>query len=249
MAYHRGSDEISVGDGEHFLLVLAQKGHGAVEQRSVCTAFSAGDMVIYSSMERSVISFPESSTTQVVKVPSSLLEDRVASTDRIAATLLDGSTPMGSLAKNLVRESINLSLGSADPGARLACGVLDILAAVIESNLPADPGRQFDPQLASIKRYVEEHITDPGLNVHEIAQRNNISVRTLNRLFAAAGTTANSWIWSRRLANSYKLLSEGKVTQVTQAAYECGFNDLSHFGRAFKKRYGRLPHEVLRGGR
>jgi AraC-like DNA-binding protein len=41
-------------------------------------------------------------------------------------------------------------------------------------------------------------------------------------------------------------LSEGRVKRVSQAAFDSGFNDLSHFGRAFKKRYGLLPLSLLR---
>ncbi|CAD6560164.1 helix-turn-helix domain-containing protein [Paraburkholderia sabiae] len=246
MSYHRGPNQIAAGNERHFLLVLAVEGQGIVKQRGNRTLFGPGDMVIYGSQEASEISYPNGSTTQVIRIPSSLLEDRTSSTDRIAANLLDGSSPGGAIARALIRECIAANLGDHVADSRLANGVLEILTAVIENSLPTASLSRGAVPLSQVKKYVEEHLLDPDLSVQQIAVHNSVSVRTLNRMFAAEGTTAVNWIWTRRLANSYRLLSEGKVRQVSQAAFDSGFNDLSHFGRAFKKRYGRLPHEVLR---
>ena len=249
MAYYRGSEEMRNLQAEYFQLVLAVEGQGIVEQGGRCTPFQPGDMVIYSSSEKSIVTYPQGSTTQVVKIPSALLADRVRSADSIGGTLVDGSTALGSMARSLVRECLNLSLSAQTVDTRICNGTLDILAAAVENSLPVERVNKFTAPLADIKRYIEAHLSDPDLDVHQIAQQNCSSVRTLNRLFAAEGTTANAWIWSRRLAASHKVLSEGKVKRVSQAAYDCGFNDLSHFGRVFKRRYGLLPNEVLRGSR
>ncbi|KVD46798.1 hypothetical protein WS61_09870 [Burkholderia sp. ABCPW 11] len=248
MTYYRGSDEIKAGGEEHYQLVLAVEGHGFVEQRGNRTPISPGDLVIYSSLEQSEISFPEGSTTQVVKIPRSLLSERVKSAERIAATSVDVGSPAGMLVRSLVRECINGYLETPHHDVRVTNGLLEILAAAIESNLPSEACGRFDIALSNIKQYIEDHLSESELNVQQIAKRHSVSVRTLNRMFASEGTTAINWIWTRRLASSYKILSEGKVRQVSQAAFDCGFNDLSHFSRAFKKRYGRLPHEVLRKG-
>eukprot|EP01032_Pedospumella_encystans_P034527 gene34527-39031_t len=68
------------------------------------------------------------------------------------------------------------------------------------------------------------------------------------RLFATEGTTPGRWLWQQRLEASYRALAEGRVRQVSQAALEFGFTDLSHFSRAFKARFGRSPKDVQRQG-
>jgi AraC-like DNA-binding protein len=249
MVYYRDREKIAYSDDEFFQLVLAVAGHGIVEQAGKRTYFKPGDMVIYSSSEQSSISYPEGSTTQVVKIPRSLLADRIDAPDRVCGTLVSSDAPLGAMARSVILESVRLCTAGAPPDLRLCNGALDILATAIDTGLPRAMAGKLTGPLNHVKRYIEEHLTDPDLDVQRVADHGSVSVRTLNRMFAAEGTTANSWIWSRRLARAYKLLSEGKTKQVGQAAFDSGFNDLSHFGRAFKKRYGLLPHEVLRGAR
>jgi AraC family transcriptional activator of tynA and feaB len=49
------------------------------------------------------------------------------------------------------------------------------------------------------------------------------------------------WLQAQRLASAYGALAERKVSNVTEAAFAAGFNDLSYFGRSFKKIYGQTP--------
>jgi len=250
MTYQRGKAELNRSHEEYFQLVLVVDGSGVVEQGDNQALINPGDMVVYSSTEPSRVSYPNGSNTQVVKIPRPLLADRIEAIDQIAATLLNGSSPIGVMTRNLIRECINVSLDNHCSSTRFSNGILDILATAIENNLPIDASaRASSVPLLNVKRYIEERLADPDLDVAQIAQHNNVSVRTLNRMFAADGTTATRWLWNRRLANSHKVLSEGKVKQVSQAAFEFGFNDLSHFSKAFKKRYGVAPHEILRNTR
>ncbi|MNV99180.1 Transcriptional activator NphR [compost metagenome] len=88
-------------------------------------------------------------------------------------------------------------------------------------------------------------MADPDLDVIQIATAHHVAPRTLNRLFAADGTTAIRWLWQQRLDASYKALVGGNVRQVTEAALSFGFSDFSHFSRSFKKAFGVLPHTLV----
>jgi AraC-like DNA-binding protein len=54
-------------------------------------------------------------------------------------------------------------------------------------------------------------------------------------------------VWKRRLDAAFRVLEEGRVHQVSQAALQCGFNDLSHFSRAFRNAFGVTPSSLLPG--
>jgi AraC-like DNA-binding protein len=41
-------------------------------------------------------------------------------------------------------------------------------------------------------------------------------------------------------------LTEGRAKNVTDAALDFGFSDLSHFSRAFKAMFGKSPNALLR---
>jgi len=95
----------------------------------------------------------------------------------------------------------------------------------------------------------EPHLQDPELTAERIARANHIAPRTLNRLFAADGTTPIRWLWQQRLSAGFTALAEGQVSQVTDAAMNFGFNDLSHFSRAFKKTFGCSPQSLKQPNR
>ena len=54
------------------------------------------------------------------------------------------------------------------------------------------------------------------------------------------GTTPGKWLIERRLARSFSLLQTTRLS-VTEIMLECGFEDLSHFSRTFKEKFGRPP--------
>ena len=124
---------------------------------------------------------------------------------------------------------------------KLGAAALDIVATALD--LEADDLFSQGGQLGKIKQYILANLPDPELTTERIARANHIAPRTLNRLFAADGTTPIRWLWQQRLSASFTALAEGQVTQVTEAAMNFGFNDLSHFSRAFKKFVGRSPSQ------
>jgi AraC-like DNA-binding protein len=48
------------------------------------------------------------------------------------------------------------------------------------------------------------------------------------------------------LAASFEALSEGRISNVTDAALSYGFSDVSHFSRSFKATFGHAPGAIAR---
>lgn len=249
MNYVRGDRELKRSDEEYFQLILAVEGDVIIEQREIQSRIKPGEMVIYSSTERSKCICPNGAYTRVIKIPRTLLEDRMGRVDQISATVLHSTTPLGMLARNLIPNCLETAHSTNDVDNRTSNGVLDILTSAIEASLPSASTPKQSHALLKVKKHIEQCFADPELDVLRIAEFNNMSVRTLNRLFAAEGTTTMRWVWTRRLAHSHKMLSEGRASQVSQVAFDCGFNDLSHFSKVFKNRYGVTPQKILRNQR
>jgi AraC-like DNA-binding protein len=160
-----------------------------------------------------------------------------------------GDSRLGALVNSVISESANL-LTSADEQlvARLSGSVIDIVTASIESELLGQhvSESRHSAQVERIKRYMMGQLGDPELDITRIASECHVAPRTVHRLFAMEGTTVIKWLWQQRLAASYRMLAEGNVRQVSEAAIDCGFSDFSHFARAFKKAFGILPNSLLR---
>ena len=96
------------------------------------------------------------------------------------------------------------------------------------------------PQLIkNILDYIAMNFTDIK-SVTELAEHFNISLPYLSSLFKkSTGTTIKSYIKMMKVAYAKELMDYGK--DPTQACYDSGFDDYSHFIQVFKETTGSTP--------
>lgn len=79
------------------------------------------------------------------------------------------------------------------------------------------------------------------LSMEEIASYTGRSLATFKRDFAkVSDLTPQKWIIRRRLEAAHNLIRSGKK-KVTEACYDVGFKNLSHFSKIYKETYGVAP--------
>jgi AraC-like DNA-binding protein len=78
-----------------------------------------------------------------------------------------------------------------------------------------------------------------------VAAQFGISTRTLHLRFEKLKQTFGRWLLDSRLdASSSALRNPRQRTHsISEIAYSCGFNDLSHFNKSFRTRFGTSPSE------
>lgn len=77
-----------------------------------------------------------------------------------------------------------------------------------------------------------------NLSLKEFAKLSHRSLSTFKRDFNDLyKTTPGKWLLSKRLKYAANLLLSNN-DNISQTAFECGFEDLSHFSRVFKIKYG-----------
>ncbi len=92
-------------------------------------------------------------------------------------------------------------------------------------------------------RIISEKMGDPEFNIGEFASKMAMSHMQLHRkLVALTGQPANRLIRTVRLVKAAQLI-KNKSGNITEIAYEVGFNNLSWFARCFHEQFGKSPSE------
>ena len=111
--------------------------------------------------------------------------------------------------------------------------------SVPEDELPVE---SYDQKLLrKAIAFVETNMSDSQLNVEKMAAEMNMSRTSLHRkLKSITGFAPSEFIRNIRLRRASKLILS-KADTVSQIAQLVGFDDYSHFSKAFKKHFGVSP--------
>ncbi|HEY3887200.1 MAG TPA: GlxA family transcriptional regulator [Caulobacteraceae bacterium] len=119
---------------------------------------------------------------------------------------------------------------------------------------PSAPQPRFDASWHAHARHpvtrravllMELHVGDP-VPVSSLADQLGVSLKTLERLFQAEFDLSPGAFYKRlRIQIAERMLKES-AGPIMNIALDCGFGDLSYFGRAFKASFGLSPREFRR---
>jgi AraC-like DNA-binding protein len=242
----RGAAEIRKDPRDHFTLYFVRSGESGIDQNGRTARIRTGDFVIYDQSQPFTLQLGGYTRGIVMTIPRPLLVSRLPMSHRLTARAIGGSSRLGALTVAIIRQMAEFD----DPieekvGNQVSASALDILATTLETELTSAVDRVDGRRLDQVKRYLLNNLDSAEMTVDTISAANHIAPRTLHRLFSVEGTTPIRWLWQQRLTASYRALAEGQIRQVTDAALSFGFADISHFSRAFKKKFGCSPHTLV----
>jgi transcriptional regulator GlxA family with amidase domain len=103
-------------------------------------------------------------------------------------------------------------------------------------------GKEEDPILSKVYRYVSEHITE-ALSIEQLASAASVSRRTLSRVFAKyAKVTPSVFVEQVRVDTARKLLEDSDAPLKT-VAFRCGFHSATHMRTTFSRRLNVTPQQ------
>ncbi|MCX6955695.1 MAG: AraC family transcriptional regulator [Verrucomicrobia bacterium] len=154
---------------------------------------------------------------------------------------LPSAGPASERFENLWRRAL-LEQGETRPGATVALHALaaQILVTVARQPEVAPAADPAATRVAAVAQELADSFYDEWTLDHAAA-RAGLSRRHFSELFRIqTGDTFLGTLTRLRLDHAARLLRDG-AHSVTGVAFSCGYRDLSHFYRVFRRRFGRPP--------
>jgi AraC-like DNA-binding protein len=250
----RTRHKISRSGHDYFLLSLQTKGHGVLEQDGRRAVLQPGDFALYDTTRPYDLWFDAQFSQLVLRLPRSMLAERLFDADRFTALRIAGTAGAGRLAslffRQLYHELQHVEVSGVE---RLHATGVDLLATAFSEQTGAlsSVSESHSVLRRRICDFIDRHLAEPDLSCLSIAAAHGISERYLRKLFAMCSMSASDQIWSRRLEQARRDLIDPMRAHrtVTTIGYDVGFKDAAHFSRAFKARFGLTPTAWRRSAR
>ncbi len=237
---------------EQYLLLIHSEEHEISIDGRPPVRVAAGDTVLVNEGTCHEFWYSKPTTVDLVSLDRRVLADLAPRVELEASYLIPATAcgmPLLAAYVDTLRRHPPLSARAGDMASR---HVYDLTALVLDAFVRGGAARNERSKAAArrrlVRREILENLSDPGLGVEAVAQRQGVTPRYIQRLFEAEGTTFTEFLRDSRLDLAFRLLKErgAEPGGVTAVAYDAGFSDLSTFSRAFRRRFDATPSQVRR---
>ena len=231
-----------------YFAVLMLSGSQQLEQGGRRVLLRPGDFAFYDGSRPHQLNFSRQWGEIVLNIPREMLESQLPAAQALTATRLGCERGAGALLRShLMGLSGELGTLRRDALMRLSGLSVELIATAMAA--PGGVGSR-SPRSRELTRlragdWIERHLDDPQLDSARIGAALGVSARYLNKLFESEGSSLMRHVWARRLERCRDDLLDPACASlpVGDIALRWGFNDLSHFSRAFRARFGCSPRE------
>lgn len=119
---------------------------------------------------------------------------------------------------------------------------LELVAGTVRPEITMSSALAGEALRSTVDRWIARNLATGDVSPEAAAAAHSVSVRTLHRCYAAAGTTFGKVVRARRLERARQDLLTA-LDSAQMIADRWGFADAAHFSRAFKQRYGLSPSD------
>lgn len=210
------------------------------------SVLNEGDFLLFDPSQPLELTFGEPTQTIVLRLPMAYVEARMPRLRQMVGVPVRGTSGAGALFSRFLRSAWSqIEQGENDWGDAMSDVIWPLLDLAYSSvKVTQGNNRTKDLRRRSMLDIIEAELCDATLDTRRIAQRLGVSTRCVQLLFAELGTTPSAYIQGRRLERAASRLDkEPADVTITEIVFDIGFNDLSGFCRAFRRRFGMSPSD------
>ena len=224
--------------GEHLFLIFQKEGKSTIVQNDRACELAKGDLFIVDSSVPSEFVYGGWRSSQVsFHLPR---EEMVARLGRacVGGREIFRHDPLVPALTSVLTRLMEAEAGSAALGEAL----INLLCAYFHAQADGSESASSRLYRRAVDR-LEARARDATFAIDALASDLSVSRRTLQRVFSEHGDGFTSRLQAVRLDRARSRLLGGE-TNILGVAYDSGFNDLSHFYRLFRDRFGVAPGQV-----
>jgi len=243
----RAERNITSTSAELCTVLMQVRGHTAIDHRDDDSFIVApNDIGIFDGRQTFNAKNSDQGQRVVAVLPRALIQSRAPWLGQRPLCRLPATSRFLDLAR---RHMVRLASDDLqDHQTELLTDNLCNLLALASTNIA--PNRlQAELQLEALLAFCRQNLHVSGLSPQNVADRFGMSVRTLHSRFAGLGQTFGDWLLELRLEACGRALRDPYQCgrSISEIAYGCGFNDISHFNKSFRARFDMTPGEWRRG--
>ena len=241
----RSQRHVAREPGDHYLIGLQLRGQSRINQDDDTIALEPGEIAIVDGLRPFRIGFPQPVSRMIAVVPHAMIDARAPWLRSGPRRKIPSGSPFADLARrHLIQLTADKTDFSESEAAILADNLCNLLALATARDIA--PNRlQPELMLEALLVFCRQNLHNTDLSPQFVATHFGISVRTLHLRFQILGQSFGRWLLENRLEACSKALRDPhqRSCSISEIAYRWGFNDLSHFNKAFRSRLGVPPSQ------
>ncbi|MGE0674075.1 MAG: helix-turn-helix domain-containing protein [Methylibium sp.] len=250
---NRRTEEIRRNPVEFIFVNFQLEGSCVVRQDGRESLVQSGDFSIVDTTRPYFLDFRDDWRVLSFRVPRTPFLAKLAAPRDAMARCLSGAQGAGLVATRFAQSLQDLDddlseVSQESLSTALNCVVTATLGSMPETREQDRSSLRLATRSA-VEGYIADHLADPSLSPHTIAARFRMSRRSLYSLFEASPLSVSGMIRALRLERSAQDLLRPNRPSILEVALRWGFNDLSHYSRIFKRRFGASPREFIAASR
>lgn len=241
----RTRQQVSRVPEDCYVITLHRRGRSHFSQGDDTVSLEPNEIAIVDGQNPFRITFQETVSRAVAVIPHAMIDARAPWLRRRPIRKLTASSPFIDLARRHMLELTSDKPALTESTASLLTDNLCNLLTLASARDVALNRLRADVQIEALLAFCRQNLHDAELSPRRVADHLGISVRTLHSRFRTIGQTFGRWVLENRLDACRAALRDQNqhALNISEIAYRWGFNDLSHFNKAFRARFDQTPGE------